>query len=155
MAALLAVTCGLSWTLASQQINVMSSERSAIVLNRNVKQYQVDAADVAVAPANLNCRRGGTKLACLIPPLTFHPYLPSQNQPLRLLPRFHQAALDQFDIQAPVFHPSRGYAFMGKNENKMNAVDTHSSRESNIIPFVIFEKIGRIPNSPCTFPSSF
>ena len=49
MAALLAVTCGLSWTLASQQINVMSSERSAIVLNRNVKQYQVDAAGVAVA----------------------------------------------------------------------------------------------------------
>jgi hypothetical protein len=36
---LLAVTCGLSWTLASQQVNVMSSERSALLLNRNVKQY--------------------------------------------------------------------------------------------------------------------
>ena len=49
MAALLAVTCGLSWTLASQQISGVSSERSALVLNRDVKQYQVDAAGVAVA----------------------------------------------------------------------------------------------------------
>ena len=49
MAALLAVTCGLSWTLASQQISSMSSERSALVLTRDVKQYQLDTAETAAA----------------------------------------------------------------------------------------------------------
>jgi len=57
-------------------------------------------AHITIPAPHFNCSRGGTKLACLIPPLTFHPYLPSQNQSLGLFARFGEAALDQFDIQS-------------------------------------------------------
>jgi diguanylate cyclase (GGDEF)-like protein len=49
MAALLAVTCGLAWALASQQLTVTTSQRRALELTQDCKQYQLDAAGVAVA----------------------------------------------------------------------------------------------------------
>ncbi len=49
MALLLAVACGLGWTLASSQIRNTAAERSALALVRATKQYQLDAAGVAVA----------------------------------------------------------------------------------------------------------
>ena len=49
MALLLAATCGLGWSLASQQINSTSAQERALALTRDVKQYQLDAAGVAVA----------------------------------------------------------------------------------------------------------
>jgi hypothetical protein len=49
MAVLLAITCGLGWILASQQIGTTSSERLALATMHDIKQYQLDAAGVAVA----------------------------------------------------------------------------------------------------------
>jgi hypothetical protein len=49
MALLLAITCGLGWVLASQQIRSTSSERLALATTHDIKQYQLDAAGVAVA----------------------------------------------------------------------------------------------------------
>ncbi len=49
MAVLLAITSGLAWTLASQQISSTSSQQRALVLTQECKQYQLDAAGVAVA----------------------------------------------------------------------------------------------------------
>jgi diguanylate cyclase (GGDEF)-like protein len=49
MAVLLTAACGLGWTMASQQIHSTASERSALALTRATKQYQLDAAGVAVA----------------------------------------------------------------------------------------------------------
>jgi diguanylate cyclase (GGDEF)-like protein len=49
MAVLLAITSGLAWTLASQQIASTSSQRQALALTQECKQYQLDAAGVAVA----------------------------------------------------------------------------------------------------------
>jgi diguanylate cyclase (GGDEF)-like protein len=49
IAVLLAITCGLGWILASQQIRSTSSERVALAATRDIKQYQLDAAGVAVA----------------------------------------------------------------------------------------------------------
>jgi diguanylate cyclase (GGDEF)-like protein len=49
LAALLAVTGGLGWSLASQQITSTSDEERALVATQDIKQYQLDAAGVAVA----------------------------------------------------------------------------------------------------------
>ena len=49
MAVLLAITSGLAWALASQQISSTSSQRLALELTKDCKQYQLDAAGVAVA----------------------------------------------------------------------------------------------------------
>ncbi len=49
MAVLLAITSGLAWTLASQQITSTASQRRALALTQECKQYQLDAAGVAVA----------------------------------------------------------------------------------------------------------
>src|SRR5580658_8780971 len=49
LAALIAVTCGLGWSLASQQINSTSAQERALAVTQDIKQYQLDAAGVAVA----------------------------------------------------------------------------------------------------------
>jgi hypothetical protein len=49
MAALLAVTCGLGWSLASQQISGTTAQERALAVTQDIKQYQLDAAGVAVA----------------------------------------------------------------------------------------------------------
>ena len=70
-------------------------------------EFMAAPADVTVAAAYFNYGRGGTKLACLIPPLTFHPHFPSQNQSLGLFARFGEAPLDQFDVKTAGFHLDR------------------------------------------------
>ena len=49
LAALIAATCGLGWSLASQQISNTSAQERALTLTQDIKQYQLDAAGVAVA----------------------------------------------------------------------------------------------------------
>src|SRR5271163_906797 len=49
LAALIAVTCGLGWSLASQQISNTSAQERALALTQDIKQYQLDAAGIAVA----------------------------------------------------------------------------------------------------------
>jgi hypothetical protein len=49
LAALLAVTGALGWSLASQQITSTSAQERALVVTQDIKQYQLDAAGVAVA----------------------------------------------------------------------------------------------------------
>ena len=49
MALLLILIGGLGWTLASQQISSTSSQRLTLQLTHDCKQYQLDAAGVAVA----------------------------------------------------------------------------------------------------------
>ncbi len=49
LAALIAVTCGLGWSLASQQISSTSAQERALALTQEIKQYQLDAAGIAVA----------------------------------------------------------------------------------------------------------
>jgi diguanylate cyclase (GGDEF)-like protein len=49
MAVLLAATGGLGWILASQQISGARSERLALVVTRDIQQYQLDVSEVAVA----------------------------------------------------------------------------------------------------------
>ena len=46
---LLAITSGLAWALASQQITSTASQQRALALTQECKQYQLDAAGVAVA----------------------------------------------------------------------------------------------------------
>jgi hypothetical protein len=49
LAALLAVTGGLGWSLASQEISRTSAQERALAVTQDIKQYQLDAAGVAVA----------------------------------------------------------------------------------------------------------
>lgn len=49
MAVLLAATCALAWALTSQQITTASAQRRTLELTQDCKQYQLDAAGVAVA----------------------------------------------------------------------------------------------------------
>jgi diguanylate cyclase (GGDEF)-like protein len=49
LAVLLAVTGGLGWSLASQQISSTSAQERALAVTQDIKQYQLDAAGVAVA----------------------------------------------------------------------------------------------------------
>jgi diguanylate cyclase (GGDEF)-like protein len=49
LAALLAVTGALGWSLASQQITSTSAQERALAVTQDIKQYQLDAAGVAVA----------------------------------------------------------------------------------------------------------
>jgi len=49
MALMLAVSCALAWTLTSQQIGSTATQRRVLQLTAAVKQYQLDAAGVAVA----------------------------------------------------------------------------------------------------------
>jgi len=49
MALMLAVSCAMAWTLTSQQIGSTVDQQRALQLTAAVKQYQLDAAGVAVA----------------------------------------------------------------------------------------------------------
>jgi diguanylate cyclase (GGDEF)-like protein len=49
LAALLAATGGLGWSLASQQISNTSAQERALAVTQDIKQYQLDSAGVAVA----------------------------------------------------------------------------------------------------------
>jgi len=83
-------------------------------------EFMAAAAHVTVPAADLDYGGRGTRLACLIPPLTIHPHLPSQDQPLGLFARFRQAARDYFQIETAGLHDAGDYPVIGKNIRSNN-----------------------------------
>jgi hypothetical protein len=108
------------------------------------------AAHIAVGATDFDCRGRGTRLASLIPPLTLHPYLSSQNQTLGLLARFHQTARHQFKIEPTEFHLLEDYRFYAEKsgQNKTSGKGGPSSIEPDR------KNSLHRANNPCAFGAS-